>query len=163
MRDSKRAAAYRAERVAFPGAFSSYPGLSIEECQTIVNKIWQSQWRRREYPTAWAPPTVRHKRGTWARGGPYYISLPSQARSMPVLLHELAHSLTPGQRHNREWARAFVALVERWIGVEDARRLKAAFKHQRVKYSRRKNLAPEVKQQLRERGLSWAAQYALKN
>lgn len=55
------------------------------------------------------------------------ISLAWGGRSGLVLMHELAHAATPGDKHQRRWREAYVYLTWRFLGDDLGRRLAAAF------------------------------------
>jgi len=94
---------------------------SVESMQAYVNRVMDM------LPTDRKTPKVRHRSGTakahyhpvgeiaipTARGG-------SWARRELVVLHELAHHLTPGSGHNHRYVQAFLELVGRVMGPEVA-------------------------------------------
>lgn len=66
------------------------------------------------------------------------LKFPKWSRWPVVILHELAHAVTPSGRawHGSEFAVNFIKLVSHYIGVEEAKALKAAFRQNRVDYRR---------------------------
>lgn len=146
-RDNQRAKLYKAEREAFKGKFpcDELHDWSVEDCQRYVDKIQKSKWwkkRCRFYPRIIVGDGRGHRRAvayhmTLSRNPG--IALPLWSRKEWVILHELAHHLVYGHHpngsaaHGREFAKEFLALVRRWLGPEEAKALKAAFKANRVK------------------------------
>lgn len=135
-RDSSRERLYKAERRAFAGelwAPKANP-LPIVFCQQFVNrKILNSAWFQREFPHL-TRITIRHGKG----GGHAYvhedaISLGVMARTVPVLLHEVAHIAaheryrSQAAPHGREFAWIYLELVKRFIGKDAHDRLRLEF------------------------------------
>lgn len=69
------------------------------------------------------------------------INLPRWARVEVVIVHELAHILTPEAEpwHGREFCRNYLALIKRWLSTEQAKALRASFKEHRVSGSGEKH------------------------
>jgi hypothetical protein len=83
-----------------------------------------------------------------------HVKLPPWARTIPVLLHELAHVVAPhAAAHHWPWAACFVALVERFMGPEWAQKLRDSFKRNKVRFRAPRRVSPA----LRERGRLLAA------
>lgn len=101
---------------------------TIENVQTYVNKVYEFMGRDN-------PPTVRARRGeNQAHYQPFshIIAVPehrgsqhSWAMREVVILHEIAHSLTPAG-HGPEWVGTFTDLVSRVVGEEAGFLLRAA-------------------------------------
>lgn len=74
-----------------------------------------------------------------------------------IILHEAAHVLTPGTHHGEEWKAAYVSLVKKHIGPDDALRLRKAFDNEplRVKRGPSKKWTIMVNEQAGERFLFW--------
>lgn len=144
-RDSQRSKLYRAERKALEGLpCDELRGLSVEECQGVIDDIVLSRWWERRYGPMFTPPRVKAGQGArWAtaRHHEHTIVLPLWARKQWVIVHELAHyavraPLSPYKdvaSHGPEFAKEYLALVKRWIGADEAQKLKASFKEHRVK------------------------------
>src|SRR5262245_65586651 len=162
-RDMQRAKPYRAEREAFPGFSSGTEVMEFADACRYVAMVWRSPWTRRTFPLAvHAVPRVKDGRGTRiARGGLYRINLPRWARTKPVMLHEIAHSLTVDRLdegvHGRTFARNFLALVQHFLGRDAAKALRASFRKHRVRYNRKRRISPEALAALRSRGAMLAA------
>lgn len=139
---------------------------SVEEIQALVNKICSYAWfKRRWYPSETFTPakkviSVKDGRGRKRAGGGYktlwygYITIPIWARDEIVILHELAHAITPpstGGCHGRFWARTFLELVGHVVGWDEAKLLRDAYKKYKVKYNPRRRLSVEAKAAARER------------
>jgi putative metallohydrolase (TIGR04338 family) len=76
--------------------------------------------------------TVRSIRGKTAfaePGQPPTIGLPKSMMTERVLLHELAHLVTPLTlpKHGPDYARTYLELVRQFMGLKVARRLTLAF------------------------------------
>lgn len=163
-RDTQRAKLYRAEREALPG-FQALPGQepSVEECSTFVKKVWGSAWTKKHFRRAYAFPVpwIKDGRGTtWARGSLHHLSLPLWARTKPVMLHEIAHSLTIASEtpaHGPRFAACFLALVRHFLGAEKAALFKAAFRKHHVRTRPKRKMSPAVLADLRARGHALAA------
>jgi len=101
----------------------------LEHIETYCNRVLQLPAVRAEYPNAAAKPiAVRHRKGnaaahyetatrTIAVHDPKY-GAPGWAMREIVVLHELAHHLTPMHGHDAAFREAFVFLVSEMIGAE---------------------------------------------
>lgn len=161
-RDSQKAKLYRAERVAFGTAFGTLlEDGSVAACERYVRRVTSSKtWAKllSEARKSPGPIEVEDGRGCRiARGSGYSIKLPRWARTVPVILHELAHVARPLARHNWPFADAFLRLVSRFLGVDEAARLLEAFRRYHVRVRPKKTFSPEVREKLRQRGLALAA------
>jgi putative metallohydrolase (TIGR04338 family) len=58
-----------------------------------------------------------------------------------IILHELAHLLSPEVGHGRDFARTLLTLVDRFLGTEAGRTLRAAYKETGIKYCARRSVA----------------------
>lgn len=146
-RDNQRQRIYNSERDAFETKFpcDELHGLSVEECQEYIDKIVNSRWWKGRYNLRMSPRIKSGKgaRHATARRGEHSIVLPLWARKKWVMLHELAHyachytpqsfrkSLAP---HGPEFAKEYLALIQRWVGKEEADALRTSYKKNRVKY-----------------------------
>ena len=161
-RDSQRKKVYVAERVAFeklelfasryPGGFSgdwkplddnSIQGTRRYVRQVIGSKRWATLVHRYDYPYENSVIKVKDGRGcTFARGGSRGVTLPVWARSKPIVLHELAHTLTFHEKqvgpHGWLFCRAFLDLVGTFIGADAKKELKASFRAHKVRTSPRR-------------------------
>lgn len=94
----------------------------------VTEAAWfQSRWGRRKL-------TVRAGRGSHA-GGSHLTVSPYYRRSEAVILHEIAHCLTPNNRawHGPEFAGILLTLVRYQMGAEHARELRESFRAGRVR------------------------------
>lgn len=145
-RDNQKQKLYNAEREAFKGLpCNELHDLSVADCQAFIDKIVNSRWWRGRYTLLSSPEVKSGKGARWATARPYEhsIVLPLWARKPWVMLHELAHYAPEYKRigrrfriasHGPEFAKEYLALVERWIGKKEADLLRAAYKTNRVKY-----------------------------
>lgn len=149
-RDTQRERLYRAEREAFlakgissmadaPKDFATM--LAIDE---YVETVRTSKWLAVHYPRGAMAP-VRLVGGRGCNATESRIMLAKWGYVKWIVLHELAHVVTdrhhryeklPG--HGREFARVYLALVRRWMGVAEYEKLRREFKLHRVKYSVKK-------------------------
>ena len=159
-RDSQRQRLYDAENDCF-GRSSYYVG-DLGECREFVNKVWTSSWTTKHYRIVAVtfPPDVTDGRGARrAYGSRRRISLPLWTRSKWIILHEIAHGLMIGfvAAHGREFAACYLALVQHFLGKDDAELLKMSFKQYHVKYRPKKKLSEDALAELRKRGRALAA------
>lgn len=175
-RDTQRSKVYRAEE-ALKSLVGS-EGLTVPECQALIDKWASSAYLRRHYPQASVRCEVRDGRGH--RRAVYYseyavqeagfftgwrpvIHLPKWARSKLVLAHEYAHHLAPeGAKHDHEWAALYLYLVRVFIGKWAEDELKASFKTNRVKFRPpvKRTMTDAQRQAARERMVALNAQKA---
>jgi putative metallohydrolase (TIGR04338 family) len=151
-RDSQRAKLYEAERALPTGQRYT----TVAECQAFIDSVLDRKLVQRHYPnanTTWRVE-VRDGRGhTHATGNAYtgIIQAPTWARTQRVLLHELAHVLTPvdSAHHGWEFAACLAFLARQVMGIENEAKLLAAFKANKVRYRKPKagrTLTPEQRE-----------------
>ena len=153
-RDSQRGKLYRAERELADLDEKIGKG-TIAEAEAYVVSVWNTRWMRDHFPLAQlhAEPRVVDGRGTRrATGSLYRLNLPRWSRTKLVVLHEIAHAVTPNwcAAHGREFAANFIKLVQHYMGVETARALKQAFRANGVKYTKKRKISERRRQELRE-------------
>ena len=140
-RDSQRSRLYEAER-RLPGYFDLLADGSMPGVERYLLRVTGSAWFRRRWPKKAAISGVLAfrlkdgRRWAWARAGGRSMVLPIWARGPFVILHELAHIVTPWNfpAHGREFARNFIELVGYALGKAKADELKTAFDAGRVKW-----------------------------
>lgn len=101
---------------------------TIESVQTYVDKVLGLNWVQAQFPNALQRVLVRPRRG---QGYAHYsmgeIAVPTTQRATQVqwamrelvILHEIAHHFTlHSEAHGKEFARAYVDLVDGIIGHE---------------------------------------------
>lgn len=98
---------------------------SLDSIETYCSAVLRLAQVLERYPvSARRPVTVRHRRGDRAahyeRSGVIAINATGSRWALRelVVLHELAHHLTPGDLHWEKWRKAFVFLVTECIGPE---------------------------------------------
>jgi putative metallohydrolase (TIGR04338 family) len=132
-RDSQRARLYRAEEEVAKGR--RLP--KVADLQAYVDGVLAADWflarwggRRFE-----ARPGHGHRRATASRDG--VLQFPLWARTELVVLHEVAHPLTPEEcaPHGPEYAGVLLVLVRRAMGVAPAQALEDAFARHRVRHT----------------------------
>jgi hypothetical protein len=109
---------------------------TLEECEAFMNPIWRAE-RGRVGLAKWRAPEL--SRNLWGQrrataGANHEIKLPKWARSQWVILHEMAHRLTPAdEAHGPRYVGVLIGLVCRHLGY-DANRLMALADEGGVKY-----------------------------
>ena len=150
---------YSAESMAFKKMSQD---MTIDECQKFVKKVIARSYVTRNYEWKHGNILVLDGRGRRSacatyRYGRYVICLPKWARNEFVILHEIAHHLTMGEReyaHDSYFATCLLDLVRNVLGREDALTLQAAFHFKSVKV-RGKNGA--VKARCPKERIEWLA------
>ena len=132
-RDSQRARLYRAEDEVGPGR--RLP--TVEVLQAYVDDLRGTDWFRSRWgaPSLEVRPGYGHRRATADREG--VLQMPRWARTEAVLLHEVAHCLTPVTfaAHGPEYAGVLLSLVRRAVDPGTAQRLEDAFTRNRVRWT----------------------------
>lgn len=161
-RDSQRSKVYAAEREAFGPAFGKkIADGGLAALTRVVRRVESSKtWKKLLAEAGCSPRPIevldgRGCRRAFARG--WEIVFPVWSRTLPVVLHEMAHVARPLADHNWPFVEAYVRLVSRFIGVEAAANLKREFKLAGVRIRPKKTFSPEVREKLRQRGLALAA------
>ena len=132
-RDSQRARLYRAEGEVDAGR--RLP--TVERMQAWVDGLAATEW----FVARWGAryfevrPGFGHRRATADEDG--VLQMPRWARSELVLLHEVAHCVTPVTfaSHGPEYAGVLLALARRGMGPATAQALEDAFARERVRWS----------------------------
>jgi putative metallohydrolase (TIGR04338 family) len=161
-RDSQRAKCYRAEDATSMSRIMQWGSRpDIATCQRFVDDVLSRPWAVKLWnraprfsTTTWvrgvgrnatqvSTTTTDHrsvrvtdnggKRGSCASHHVIYVS--TCHRNHMVMLHELAHCLTPDDvGHGREWARTYLLLVTKIMGAKAGAELRASFRTHKVKY-----------------------------
>jgi putative metallohydrolase (TIGR04338 family) len=132
-RDSQRARLYRAEFAVHHGRRLA----TVERMQAWVDGLCAMEW----FVARWGSrsfdvrPGFGHRRATADENG--VLQMPKWARTELVLLHEVAHCLTPSTcaSHGPEYAGVLLALARRGMGPGTAQRLEDAFASERVRWT----------------------------
>lgn len=116
-RDNQRTAVYRWEDAVINtsgNAFYLKHVMPLPECEALIRRVF------RDYKPLARPPRVKDGRGTKdAYGNSWVINLPKWARTIPVILHEIAHALDPrGAWHGPEFARLMLDLLVKYAGID---------------------------------------------
>lgn len=116
---------------------------TIEGCQRYVDEVQAYAWFQRRWPKQ--KLNVERGRGSNASPWASRIRLAKWGQNEFVVLHELAHILTPTRYawHGPEFAGVLLFLVERMMGKEYAQKLRAAYKNHRVRHNRNGLPKPE--------------------
>lgn len=106
---------------------------SIHECQMYLDTICEQFWFRQRFGER--KIYVESGRNGGKAFGGRRITLGTWARNESVILHELAHCLTPNVRHGAEFSGVFLFLVKNAFGTDIAKQLRESYKTHRVKYN----------------------------
>ena len=124
---------------------------TVGEIEDFVNAIHRSRWfkgfLRKQNPQMYIRAIFIHDgRGTrkgfaWRYlNGNAVLNLPRWSRSKLIILHELAHVITPDcgcyASHGSEFCANYLELVRRWIDKDTHAALKDSFREHRVKHRR---------------------------
>jgi putative metallohydrolase (TIGR04338 family) len=106
---------------------------SLAGCQKYYDNIFKRAW----FSNRWNNHYVRVIKGNGATALGRTIRLAYWGRKEWVLLHELAHTLTPRDKsaHGKEFAGILLFLVQQVMGKAEADKLREAFKKNKVKYN----------------------------
>lgn len=135
-RDSQRSRVYAWERRAVSDYADRPTFDSLEECEAFMHPIWRTERGRMGLAKRAAPALSRNlwgKRNATAHGTTE-IKLPKWARSPEVILHEMAHCLTHGDRHGPRFVGCFIGLLARHHG-QDANDLMPLADEMGVRYN----------------------------
>lgn len=171
-RDSQRAKLYAAERAAFKDA-SGRRFASADEVAAYVARVTGTQWFRRIFGSCHnfrlipATGPYSFQQGTTGLGR-YTLAIHAKQRVEWVVLHEIAHAVRmsgyrmkpnapkawmtkTGAAHGREYAATYLLLVQHYMGADAARRLRAAYRQHRVRYTKPRRLTPAQRAAAAER------------
>lgn len=132
-RDSQRARLYRAEGEVDAGRRLPTVANMQAYVDGIVEADWfVGRWGERAFEVR---PGFGHRRATADEHG--VLQMPKWARRELVLLHEVAHCLTPPSvaSHGPEYAGVLLALARRAMSPATAQSLEDAFTRQRVRWT----------------------------
>ncbi len=132
-RDSQRARLYRAEGEVDVGRRLPTVAKLQAYVDGLVAADWfLARWGERAFEVR---PGFGHRRATADEHG--VLQMPKWARSELVLLHEVAHCLTPRTvaSHGPEYAGVLLALARRAMSPGTAQFLEDAFVRQRVRWT----------------------------
>jgi hypothetical protein len=139
-RDNQRSRVYRWERLAAKHIdgrdFYAPDFATLEECEAFMAPIWRGERGRLGLAKQRAPELSRNLWGQQraTASSCHVIKLPKWARSRWVILHEMAHRLTPqDEAHGPRFVGVLIGLVCRWLDY-DAERLMALADEEGVKY-----------------------------
>jgi putative metallohydrolase (TIGR04338 family) len=132
-RDSQRSKLYAAEAI-LQGA----PDFkTVQECQAFADSVMANRWVRARWNRyIEVRPGKGHTRATGSHSSGI-IQLPLWSRQRLVVLHEVAHVLTPGNyaHHGPEYAGVLLSLVHHVLGAEQAAKLRVSYREHRVRYN----------------------------
>ena len=168
-RDTQRERLYRAEWLAFSGADDVLGARTLEDAQRYAEHVLQSETfsklrRERGFNTpAYKLLTVeRAASNSSAQAFPaqWRIRIPDWGTTKHVILHELAHLICgPSVGHHWTFVRAYEDLVSRFMGAEQARGLRAAYKKYKVKRAPPRRMTDEQRAALAARGTAALAKW----
>lgn len=139
-RDNQRSRVYAWENQAvrnFTGKSSGIPEFeTLDQCTEFATPIWRKERGRVGLARRSAPTIERPhwgQRRAWAHAD-HRITLPRWARSRWVILHELAHHLTPwDEAHGPRFVGVLIGLAARWLDY-DVQQLMALADEMGVRY-----------------------------
>ena len=112
---ARQRAVYRAEDAALAGRGRTFRRLA--EVQRYVDRLVGDEWWARRWPEVDGVVVGRSRSRRWDG---YAVTGAGEIRlatlSEPVLLHELAHLVTPGAGHGPAFTSALLDLVRRQMG-----------------------------------------------
>ena len=128
--DSQRQKVYNAERIALREIAT--PFKTEKEIRQYVSRIVKSKWFAKRYPITAANGVrvIFDWRLTKSARGDTAIRLPARdgwAWYDSIVLHELAHCCARGGGHAGDFARAFLVLVDKYMGDVAGRSLRHEF------------------------------------
>lgn len=162
-RDNRREKLYRAERKLCDTPLEGQRFESVDQMQKYIDNLIAQKWFKKTWPNVIDRVTIHcgagNRRATCSHTSGFLrrpvIKMPIWARSELILLHELAHALTPNRcaAHGWEFAKAYLRLVKNRLGSEAEKALKKSFREHKVKFSpkKKRELTEEQRQILRER------------
>lgn len=145
-RDTQRAKLYRAETKAQPNiVVKPGTGLTVAECEAFYEDLLESAWFRDPANGLHHRPSVIHvhdgrgrRRGAhWMEIDGSHVTIPRACRTIPYLLHELAHATSHnGKRapHGWQFAHDLLLLTGHVMGEDRMVKLRQAFRAEHVKY-----------------------------
>jgi len=115
IRDSQRAKVYLWEdECIYPG----FPELTWVGCQRFLRRVWN------DVGNGQSLILTNQRRCHYAISLKGTIHLPRNDTDFfcraPIILHEIAHELTPGQQHNAKFVGTYMALCARFIGKPES-------------------------------------------
>lgn len=123
-RDSQRSKVYAWERAI--GYFNDATEWPIEQCEAYARQVWRSERGRYGLARRPAPAILRGRGRSVAAYGGGWIRLARRGRRPMTILHELAHCLNPGGRHDARFAGIVTGLYCRHLGMDSEALLGAA-------------------------------------
>ena len=141
-RDSQKQKLYNAESFLHT---TSGRMETVPEIEAFADRVISHEWFKRRWPSVHYIEVKDGRGARVARGFRYWngggIKMPKWSRNRAIVLHEIAHIITPNTyaSHGPEYARNFLDLVRHYLGKESAEQLRASYKRHRVKYRRIKS------------------------
>ena len=140
LRDNQRSRVYAWERACLRELAATSIGRAefdtLQQCIEFAEPIWRKE-RGRLGLARQRPPAIERPAWGQRRALAHFdhrITLPRWARSRWVILHELAHRLTPGdEAHGARFVGVLMGLASRWLDY-DAGELMALADRHGVKY-----------------------------
>lgn len=131
-RDNQRSRLYKAED--HPSIPKGQAFKTVKEMQNYVDALLGSQW----FKARWGKHAIEVRDGRGRQSACAWfnvVKMPCYFRNEKVLLHEVAHTLTPHRfaAHGPEFARTYLTLVQHCIGPATGAALKASFRGSQVK------------------------------
>lgn len=122
-RDSQRSRVYAWEQAFF--GERHHVEFTFDELVVFICQVWGTE--RGRVGLANVPvPKVTLRRGNSARAWPHRIAFSARCHNRLVALHEIAHCLTPGDRHGTRFTGVLIGLYCRHAGCEASAMMAAA-------------------------------------
>jgi len=154
-RDSQRSRLYAAEAglVMFRQEFETLEACQAYLLAVLCSRKFQGRWGRRS-----AAIVAKHRGAACVPNGSSIIRLPRWAWRSDVILHELAHVLTPKDAgHGREYAACYLKLVAMFLGPSAEKNLREGYRREKVRWCKRRKVSPEQRAAMAARFLELRA------
>jgi putative metallohydrolase (TIGR04338 family) len=112
--------------------------IKFNDIHEFVAKVYNDPWVKQRYKNPKMPHIERSKHGNIGYCSGNTLGFPPIATNI-VVLHEIAHHLTPKEHHGPRFARVLVDLVWKFMGQESADRLRNLYTKENVSWNQRPN------------------------
>jgi hypothetical protein len=162
-KDSQRAKVYAAERRAFAGNVKATEPLTEKEVREFAEKarLWLDAKHNLYAPKIDFRFSNGGRGGAWARRGwGSTLMFTPSAKKRWIVLHEVAHLYAPHRHpdydgddraHGWVFCDLYLMLVQHYLGVEAAKRLRAEFRAEGARYRPKRTMSPEQRAAAAER------------
>jgi len=164
-RDSQQTKLYNGEYNLLPSCDEDY--LEFDQVVVKIAEVVNNIWFRRRFGRLFSDTELKIENASERQNMAYafgtdFISLPPQFCNLPIILHELTHTIIDRlsfvvhfsknyTTHGRMFAFIYLELVKKYMGDREYMILKTGFKNFNVKYRNRIPQTSAKKKILRER------------